>query len=98
MVQDPATLAAAADRAIDTGDRRQAACLRLATLRGLLELWEVVEPLLAGLADDRAHDLQRRQDELRELLIRPDRWPVAREVTALADALRAVESGGRERS
>lgn len=82
----PAELAVAADRARAAGDGA-AGRLRLDALRGVLAAWQDVEPRLAHVDPVRAHYLQQAQDEVRELLIDPDRWPVGDVVTLLMDAL-----------
>lgn len=82
----PAELAVAADRARAAGDTT-AGRLRLDTLKAVLDTWRTVEPRLARLDPARAHYLQYTQDEVRDLLIDPDRWPVGEVVTLLMDAL-----------
>lgn len=76
----------AADRARAAGDTT-ASRLRLATLKAVLDTWRTVEPRLTDLDPARAHYLQHTQDEVRDLLIDPDRWPVGEVVTLLMDAL-----------
>jgi len=81
-----AELAVAADRARGLGDGA-AGRLRLDALRGVLDAWRAVEPRLAAVDPARARDLQERQDEVRELLIDADRWPVGDAVATLMAAL-----------
>lgn len=82
----PAELAVAADRARAAGDAA-AGRLRLDALKGVLDTWRTVEPRLADVDPGRARHLQYTQDEVRDLLIDPDRWPVGEVVTRLMDAL-----------
>lgn len=82
----PAELAVAADRARAAGDSA-AARLRLDTLKAVLDTWRTVEPRLAHVDPARASYLQYTQDEVRDMLIDPDRWPVGEVVTLLMDAL-----------
>jgi hypothetical protein len=82
----PAELAVAADRARAAGDTA-AARLRLDTLKAVLDTWRTVEPRLAHVDPARASYLQYTQDEVRDMLIDPDRWPVGEIVTLLMDAL-----------
>lgn len=82
----PAELAVAADRARAAGDTA-AGRLRLDVLKGVLDTWRTVEPRLAGIDPGRARYLQYTQDEVRDMLIDPDRWPVGEVVTLLMDAL-----------